>query len=215
MSLTLAEKGNGTTPWFLLGVLGLASMVSIAFLLRFAFPYVSLEDEALSRYAGRQIWIVAHVATGSVALLIGPFQLWMGMSGRVRPIHRQLGIVYLISIGLSSACAFYLASTTQGAWVFSAGLSGLGLAWVITSGLAYTAIRRRLYLQHREWMIRSYVVTLGFVFFRIFVDATTALEIGTQLERISAASWFCWAIPLLIAEAILQWRKMGAPAAHT
>ena len=32
--------------------------------------------------------------------------------------------------------------------------------------------------------------------------------IGTVLERAGAASWFCWAVPLLICEAILQGRKI-------
>ena len=57
-------------------------------------------------------------------------------------------------------------------------------------------------------MIRSYVVTLGFVFFRAFVGVTTALEVGTLHERLGAASWFCWAFPLLVTELILQGRKL-------
>ena len=72
------------------------------------------------------------------------------------------------------------------------------------------AVRRRRYLQHQEWMIRSYVVTLGFVFFRMFVGITSALEVGTQFDRLNAASWFCWAFPLLITEAVIQGRKIIA-----
>jgi hypothetical protein len=72
--------------------------------------------------------------------------------------------------------------------------------------LAFIAIRRRLLEQHKEWMIRSYVVTFAFVFFRIFFRTLGAADIGTSLERAGAASWFCWAVPLLICEAILQGR---------
>jgi len=57
-------------------------------------------------------------------------------------------------------------------------------------------------------MIRSYVVTLGFVFFRMFVGVTSAFEVGTLFDRLNAASWFCWAFPLLITEAILQGMKL-------
>jgi Predicted membrane protein (DUF2306) len=46
------------------------------------------------------------------------------------------------------------------------GLGGLALAWMLTTGMALIAIRRSLVDQHKEWMIRSYVVTFGFVTFR-------------------------------------------------
>ena len=212
--MSLVEQRNSTTSWIVLGLLVISLLLAIGFFLGFALPYLFLDDEVLKRFDGRQFWIITHVASGSVALLIGPFQLWMGFTGNKKPIHRQLGMIYLISIGISSLCSFYLAATTQVTWILGAGLAGLGLAWVITGSLAYVAIRRRLYQQHMEWMVRSYVVTLGFVFFRIFVGITGAFDIGTLFERLSAASWFCWAVPLLITEAILQWRKMVKSSAH-
>jgi hypothetical protein len=72
------------------------------------------------------------------------------------------------------------------------------------------AIRKRKILLHREWMTRSYVVTLGFVFFRLFVGITSAFEIGTIIERLEAASWFCWAFPLIIGEVFIQRKKLFA-----
>ena len=88
------------------------------------------------------------------------------------------------------------------------GLGFLGVAWLLTTGIAYVAIRRRLILQHQEWMIRSYVVTFAFVMFRILVGVLEAFEVGTLFDRLNAASWFCWAVPLLVTEAILQGRKI-------
>ena len=202
------------TSWIVIGLLVISFLLAAGFFFGFALPYLVFEEEVLKRFDGRKSWIVTHVAAGSVALLIGPFQLWMGFTGNKKPIHRRIGMIYLVSIGISSFCSFYLAATTQVTWILGAGLAGLGLAWVITGSLAYIAIRRRLYQQHMEWMIRSYVVTLGFVFFRIFVGITSAFDIGTLFERLSAASWFCWAIPLLVTEAILQWRKMGKSSVH-
>ena len=87
-------------------------------------------------------------------------------------------------------------------WVFGMGLTGLGIAWLVTTGLALAAIRRRLMLQHQEWMIRSYIVTFAFVTFRLLVGALQAADV--------AASWFCWSARLLCAEAILQGRKIAS-----
>jgi hypothetical protein len=59
-------------------------------------------------------------------------------------------------------------------------------------------------------MIRSYVVTFAFVTFRIFAGIAQAAGVGTLQEQLAAASWFCWAVPLLITEAVLQGKKIFA-----
>lgn len=191
-----------------LGGLVLAFLVGVVFLIGFAVPYLRLSAEALTRFAGRELWILAHVGGGTVALAIGPFQLWLGISRWRSSLHRKLGWVYLIVVAISCLAAFYLAVTTEVGWIFGMGLGGLGLAWAITTVLAFVAIRRRHIVQHQEWMIRSYVVTFGFVMFRMFIGVTTALEVGTVLERLTAASWFCWAFPLLITEAMLRRKRV-------
>ena len=166
-----------------------------------------MDATKIERFIGREFWIVTHVGTGIVALLVGPFQFWLGWKNKF-VTHRRLGMVYLVAIGFSSLSAFYLAITTNVSWVFGLGLGGLGIAWVLTTSAAFVAIRKRKIELHREWMTRSYIVTMGFVFFRLFVGATSALEIGTLFERLEAASWFCWAFPLLLGELIIQKKKL-------
>jgi hypothetical protein len=48
------------------------------------------------------------------------------------------------------------------------------------------------------------------VFFRILVGVLQATGVGSLQEQLAAASWFCWAAPLLVTEAILQGRKIFA-----
>jgi hypothetical protein len=96
-------------------------------------------------------------------------------------------MIYMTSVALSAGAAYYLASTTELGWVFGAGLLGLATAWVVTTGLAFTAIRRGLIEQHREWMIRSYVVTTGFVTFRVVMLRLPLLKSGTRAS--SSAGW--------------------------
>jgi hypothetical protein len=58
-------------------------------------------------------------------------------------------------------------------------------------------------------MVRSYVVTFAFVNFRLLIPLLSALGIGSAAERYTAAAWLCWALPLLVAEPVLQWRRLG------
>ena len=117
-----------------------------------------------------------------------------------------MGIGYVTGVTIGSIGAFYMATHTDFGWVFGAGLFGLAVAWVTTTGLAFLAIKRSLIEQHKEWMIRSYVVTFAFVIFRAFDTI-----IGSRMplaDHIGVSAWFCWSVPLLLNEAVLQGRKI-------
>ena len=203
-------ESTSTTPssWLLPTLLGLALFGGLIFIIGFAVPYLYFDPEVMERFGGRQGWIFSHVASGIVALLVGPFVLRMGFKRSSMKLHRKVGMVYLLSIAVSAISAFYLSITTLVNWVFGFGLFGLACAWTITTGLAFIAIRKRNFDQHKEWMIRSYVVTFGFVFFRALMGVLNAIDVGTLYERLSAASWFCWAFPLVITEAFIQGKKI-------
>ena len=194
------------------GVAGLSvvALIGLIFVVREALPYFTLTEVQFGRYWPHRSWLLLHIAGGIVALLSGPVQLWLGLTERSVRAHRRLGIIYISSVGVSSLAGYYLAFHTTFGLTFGAGLAGLATAWIVTTSLAFAAIRRHLYDQHKEWMIRSYVVTTAFVSFRLVFEVLGRMGIGTVGERLAAMSWFCWAVPLLVTEAILQGRKILA-----
>jgi uncharacterized membrane protein len=205
-----APRARVLLATFLIGI----AFVAIWYLWRFVTPYASIDPAYYDylwpwRYA---LW--AHLAGGLSALLIGPVQLWLGLTRRRLRLHRLLGRIYLGTAILSLSGASYLiAKELPGDWVFAGGLLGLACAWTLTTGLGYLAIRRRSIQQHQEWMIRSYVVASAFVFFRLFVDVLHAFGVhgpkGVQTaEELKLAAWFCWSIPLLVTEVFLQLRHL-------
>lgn len=195
--------------WILLLLIALKDAIS-AFIV-FALPYLRYDAEALARFDDRKrFWLLSHIAGGSIALIIGPFQLWMGSTRRFMRVHRKTGMLYLVSVAVASVGAFYLAATTRRGPVFGSALGSLGLAWIISVGLAYVAVRRRMFVQHQEWMIRSYVITFSFVTFRIAVGILNYFEMGHRTDHVNVASWLSWVVPLLLTEAIIQGRKIFA-----
>lgn len=187
-------------------VLTLAAVVGAWFVVTYAAPYVAQGSDGA--YAGLRPWLLLHLACGTVALLVGPVQLWLGLGRRSLALHRRLGILYVASVAVGTAAAFTLLLQTRLGWVFATGIAGLAIAWVVTTGLGVVSIRHGLLAQHREWMIRSYVVTFAFVTFRLLFRILHAAGVGTLAEQLGAASWFCWAAPLLLTEAVLQGRKI-------
>jgi len=195
----------------------IAALAAITFIVVAALPYrAMLGSESGARqalqdfqftYWPRRGWLLTHIAGGLVALLSGPVQLWLGLHDVKMHIHRRLGLVYMAGMTIGSIGAFGLAVQTDGGLVFGSGLFFLAIAWIVTTSLAYVAIRKGLTDQHKEWTIRSYVVTFAFVTFRIGQVALVARGIDL-VTAIGVMAWACWAIPLLATEAVIQGRKL-------
>ena len=200
--------------WPLLGLLGAALAAAVVFWVVAALPYFSLDPARFGTleqmYWPRRYGLLPHIAGGTLALLIGPVQIWLGETRSKLKWHRVLGTLYLLGVTVGALGAYYLALTTPGPFTFAAGLFGLAVAWTVTTGMAYRAIRARAIDQHREWMLRSYVVTLAFVIFRA-VDAFLSSRGVGVVDSVSFSAWVCWAVPLLLLEPCLQWRKVRAP----
>ena len=60
-------------------------------------------------------------------------------------------------------------------------------------------------------MIRSYVVTLAFVFARLFEEVAVYMGVSDFSDAEKAVVWFSWAVPLLLTEPLLQLRKFRQP----
>ncbi len=188
----------------------LTLLLAIYFIIRNAIPFLSLDPEFYGDHWSHAIFLFVHIAGGILALLVGPLQFWTALRSKNMRLHRLSGRIYLGSVGLSSMAAVYILTLPESSFGFRLGIAGLALSWITTTLFAYLAIRRKKITQHREWMVRSYVVTFGFVFFRLFLDILLTTEIASPGEIVSAVSWLCWAIPLLITELIIQGKKIFA-----
>ena len=196
-------------------LLALGLLILTGFACRFiasnVFRYAGYDAATYDLFWPRRFGLIPHMLGGTVAVLVGVMQLWLGATGRTGNIHRTLGKVYLIAVSIGSAGAFYLAFTIPVRYFpYAIGLGSLATAWVLTSGMAYIAIRRGAIAQHREWMIRSYAVTFAFVTFRIFDNLFISWKIAPESEVDTAMAFACFAIPLLLIEPILQYRKLRA-----
>lgn len=215
MNATVADISRSrSSTWISLLLAGVAALAAW-FIVRSALPYFDVVPEQYGPYFWpRRWWLVLHIAGGVVALAAGVVQLWLGLTRRTGRLHRALGKLYVGAIVLGSVAGFYLALTIPGNPPYGSGLFMLCVAWVVTTSMAILAIRRRNVCQHREWMMRSYVVTFAFVTFRFGVDALASR--GLQIpDAQGIMAWACWAVPLLLVEPLLQLRKVSSAADST
>lgn len=178
-----------------------------------AFHYFSFNKNAYNEYwPGFAPSLLIHIIAGMTALLIGPFQFIPAIRNNYPTVHRTMGKIYLCSIVIAGTASLYLSVgkllITDKAIVFGAGLAGLAFAWLLTSGMAYWAVHNKNFVQHREWMVRSFVVTCGFTSFRLIDKILVEqfhMDGGTAGELMA---WACWAFPLMITEVFLQAGKI-------
>jgi uncharacterized membrane protein len=182
--------------------------LGVRFFVSNAFRYTDITEHTYGVLWPYRGWLALHVIGGSLALVLGPLQFLSNLRRKAVQVHRWLGRLYLGGVAIGSCGAFYLGSVARHR-AFGWSLMAMAFAWLSTASFAYIAIRRRQFAAHREWVIRNYVVTYGFVTFRLAFD----LGILKSLERDAATvdAWFCWVIPLFITEMILQWRHTVGP----
>ncbi|NND32039.1 MAG: DUF2306 domain-containing protein [Saprospiraceae bacterium] len=179
------------------------------FVIKDALPYFGFQEEIFGRFWSYKWSLIGHVSGGLLALAIGPFQFWKALRNKYLTMHRWLGRIYLTAILVGTISSTYLAWTSALAihWTWALALQGLAFAWIITATMAYVAVRRKRIQQHREWMIRSYVVTFAFVLFRFLNELPALRALGNFVERGPTEIWISWTIPLLITEVLISWKK--------
>jgi uncharacterized membrane protein len=190
--------------------------VSLYFICNYALHYFSYTPKELGDFwPNFSPYLLIHITAGIIALLLGPFQFIRAIRIKYPRTHRLLGKIYLLSVLAGGVASLYLSIDkmiiVEKTMTFGTGFVGLAFAWLLTSGMAWWAVRNKNFVQHREWMIRSYVVTTAFVSFRLLSQILVDDFHKDPYSTAGMMSWACWALPLLITEAFLQGSKIRNP----
>lgn len=187
---------------------------AIFFVYEFVLTYFIWSEEAYGPYYWQyRVPLIIHIAGALTALLSGLFQLWTGLSATNMNVHPTTGKIYLTGVAIGASGAFILSVTSSiFGLTFGVGLFCMALVWVSTSALAVFCIRKRNIRRHKQWMIRSYIITFSFITFRIFTDYLPYEDWWglTRPEISNATIWVSWAMPLIAYEIYIQFREVKA-----
>jgi uncharacterized membrane protein len=208
MSTQAIETARPARRWGLVAAFCILAAGALWFIQQAARQYGVYDAVSYGDLWPRRGGLIPHMAGGLVAITTGLIQLWLGATQRTGSLHRNLGRVYLGGVAVGSAGAFFLALTIERRYfAYASGLFMLGTAWVLTTWMAYAAIRKRAIERHREWMIRSYTVTFAFVLFRLVDQLLIHWHVAPADEIDAMTAWACWSVPLLLIEPVLQFRR--------
>lgn len=191
-------------------VLWLAVFISAGyFIVMNVPPILGIGNEKLDdRRALERTWLIIHLSFGSLALLLGSLQFWPVIRSRYPAFHRTIGKLYIIFSITASLMAFYLLSN----YPLPASIPSLLLLntlWLFSTIIAYLFAMKKLFKFHRQFMIRSYVFALAFVFIRLLdkIDHYSGMFdfIKDKETRATFIDWAGWIVPAVITEFFLQW----------
>lgn len=187
---------------------------SIHFLVSVAGKYHAPNSDAYAMFQHRRGWLFAHLAGGTVTILLGPVQLMMRSVITSRRVHRSIGRVYLLGMLVACTAAIGLNLTSPAPPEIRAAFASTTLAWIFTVVPGLLAIRGGNERAHRRWMTRSYLVTLAPVLFRVLLELALRNGVAVSPGVIAGLLWASWALPLLVNETLgLLARRLRASAA--
>lgn len=149
----------------------------------------------------------SHVIIASIILLIGIFQINASWQQRWPSLHRSLGKIYVFGVlGFSGPGGFIMSLFIQrGPWVLASFVLQ-GMAWILSTYLAYHYIKKKNIELHRHWMWRSYSLTLAAITLRAYVFMGSWSWDLSQPTAYATIAWLSWVPNLLICE-IYIWLK--------
>jgi len=150
-----------------------------------------------------------HFGIGGLVLMIGPFQFVPGLRAKWPVLHRWMGRVYVAGCLFSGVAGFILASNTNAGAVAQTGFSLLAVFWIVTTTMAFLKARSRDFAAHKQWMIRSYALTLAAVTLRIYLPVSMAGFGLDFLDVYPAISFACWVPNAILAEWLLRRGKVA------
>ncbi|MBL7747128.1 MAG: DUF2306 domain-containing protein [Chitinophagaceae bacterium] len=152
-------------------------------------------------------WRIAffiHVYASLWVLFAGFTQFSKKLQRNNPSLHRTLGYVYVLDVLLITGPAglimgFYANGGTLSRIAFVL----LAVLWIFFTAMALVKAKQKNFIAHRNYMIRSYALTISALTLRAWKYAITNTMTVPPMDVYRVVAWAGWVINLLAAEIII------------
>ena len=88
-------------------------------------------------------------------------------------------------------------------WAYAFSLQVWVSVWIISTIMAYRAALQKKFVLHKEWMTRSYIVTLAFIVSGLTLKYVLSIGFGSFQDISPSLFWMGWSVPLFVYQVIL------------
>lgn len=168
--------------------------------------FVLDHSDAMWAYYFPVRWVLlAHGLAGAAALCLGASQFSARLRQRHVQVHRILGRCYVTSVAIAAPVSIAVTLLRNEPPLRLVVYTQASL-WLLTTAVAFYCIRRRNYQQHRQWMMRSYSITLIFLTDRV-LDAIPGVS-AFDTDADPSISWLCNVLAWVVPSLIISWQNL-------
>ncbi len=154
-----------------------------------------------------QLWFIAHIIGASFSLFLGPLQFWGIIRKKFISYHRLAGKLYITGSLVAGVSALRL-SLINDCLGCRYSLVLLSILFLLTTSLAWFAIRKKNIVAHRHFMTRSYTCAMAFVFVRL--NQIIPLDflyypISDPVIQRTVNEWMFTFVPIIAVEIFMIW----------
>jgi len=159
------------------------------------------------QYISIDHWRIAffiHVYASMWVLFAGFTQFSRRLQKNNPGLHRALGYVYVVDVLLVTGPAGLLMGFYANGGLFSRiAFVLLAILWIYFTAMALIKAKKKDFKAHRNYMIRSYALTLSALTLRAWKYAiTNSIELP-PMDVYRAVAWLGWVINIGVAEYII------------
>jgi uncharacterized membrane protein len=161
-------------------------------------------------------WLLPHGIAGACAILLGPLQFSDRLRQRFTKLHRVVGRIYITGALVLAPLGAYIQYFNERnggprSFTIAAGVDAALL--MVTTLIAFAFILNGKVQQHRQWMTRSFAVSLIFLEVRVIQGVFGLEKIPGATETIV---WCCVAFSVLAGDIVIQAQELlrSRPAAR-
>ena len=152
-----------------------------------------------------RIAFFTHVYTSLFLVLIGLFQFWN--HDKFKHFHKPLGIIYVFIILFLSAPSGLIMSFYANGGVWSKlSFVILTVLWFLFTYFAYKYAKKRDWINHQKFMLRSYALTLSAISLRLFKWIIVSTLMLPPMDTYKIVAWLGWGINLLVVEIYIYYK---------
>ena len=150
------------------------------------------------------LWLFyTHVYT-SIFVLLSGFLAILRKDLGLKNFHRNAGKVYIFLILILSApSGIYMGFFANGDIYSKISFVILGSLWWFTTFRAYQFARQKKFKQHKQWMWRSFALTLSAVTLRMWKVIIVYLFHPNPMDVYEIIAWMGWVPNILLIEYLI------------
>lgn len=163
-----------------------------------AFLRIKQEEIAMRHY---QIAFFTHVYSSIFVLLLGLLQFSSSLRRNYPSVHRNIGKAYVLFILLLSApSGLIMGYYANGGLISQLGFMLAAILWFVFTVIAFNKARKQKLIEHREFMLRSFALTLSAISLRLLKFGIVAIWELPPMDTTLIIAWGGWCLNLVLVE---------------